>query len=142
MDRYSYYLVACKAENRLPLGPDYFQLQFVACVHTMYPDLIDYGQDINCFDEVSDGDRDIIDYLVRTAASTPPEPNLADKLASAWGRLFNQQQSTANERPPEDGPPLEGGAGAREPRRPVAPLVSGSAGREYPPTESAHWWAM
>jgi len=142
MNRYSYYLAACHLESRQPIGEDYFRLQFIDRILSSHPDKPYEGLYVDWYEEIPPDDQEVVMEIVRLAHPAPSEPSLADRLSSAWGRLFNQQQSTTNERPPDDGPPLEGGAGAREPRRPIAPLVSGSAGREYPPTEAAHWWAM
>jgi hypothetical protein len=48
-------------------------------------------------------------------------------------------QLPSQDEPP---PPTDGAPGVREPRRPVAPVLAGSAARTYPPTIQPRWAAI
>ena len=141
MDRYAYYLLTCKLECRLPIGRDYFRLQFLDCILAQYPELPVLEDEAEWFDEIPECDKPIVELLARQAPSEYNQPTLADYFTSAWGKLFNRQQSANGEDRPDDGP-IEGGSSVREPRRPLTPLLSGSAGRSYPPTDPPNWAAM
>jgi len=143
MRDYIRYAVKCLIAHKRPASVAEFNTAietFTATYSRHYGDYAD--QQLNAYPELSASqrqecrDRWVRQWIVMATIEDLVNPQKTDPCADNYAGFYDGDNEPGNNDRPFDG------SGAREPRRPLSPLLSGSAARAYPPTEPPNWAAM